>query len=88
MKEIEEVLLSQVTYLSKSSELIVDTNKLSFSRKAMIAEVETDYQWLKESDSDLADSYLKTSEYLSSLTDETYQLLVDKLVRYGTIVEE
>ncbi|MEF9623516.1 MAG: hypothetical protein WAW70_05950 [Streptococcus parauberis] len=88
MKEIEEVLLSQVTYLSKSSELIVDTNKLSFSRKAMIAEVESDYQWLKESDSDLADSYLKTSEYLSSLTDETYQLLVDKLVRYGTIVEE
>ncbi|ELY5747638.1 hypothetical protein RYR35_000864 [Streptococcus iniae] len=87
MKEIEEVLLSQVTYLSKSSELIVDTNKLSFSRKAMIAEVESDYQWLKESDSDLADSYLKTSEYLSSLTDETYQLLVDKLVRYGTIVE-
>lgn len=88
MKEIEEVLLSQVTYLSKSSELIVDTNKLSFSRKAMIAEVESDHQWLKESDSDLADSYLKTSEYLSSLTDETYQLLVDKLVRYGTIVEE
>ncbi|PNY21507.1 hypothetical protein ASN88_01175 [Streptococcus parauberis] len=88
MKEIEEVLLSQVTYLSKSSELIVDTNKLSFSRKAMIAEVESDYQWLKESDSDLADSYLKTSEYLSSLTDEAYQLLVDKLVRYGTIVEE
>ncbi|MDT2749379.1 hypothetical protein P7H30_06430 [Streptococcus parauberis] len=88
MKEIEEVLLSQVTYLSKSSELIVDTNKLSFSRKAMIAEVESDYQWLKESDSDLADSYLKTSEYLSSLTDETYQLLFDKLVRYGTIVEE
>lgn len=88
MKEIEEVLLSQVTYLSKSSELIVDTNKLSFSRKAMIAEVESDYQWLKESDSDLADSYLKTSEYLLSLTDEAYQLLVDKLVRYGTIVEE
>ncbi|HIC0778733.1 TPA: hypothetical protein ACWZZU_001070 [Streptococcus agalactiae] len=88
METLEMVLLDQLTLLNENNELIFNKDKLLLSRQAIIAEVEKDYNILIENEIDLSKNYGKAIHLLKELTNEAYQLLIDRVVRFGTILDE
>ncbi|WP_375708940.1 hypothetical protein PJ261_02205 [Streptococcus dysgalactiae] len=88
MKTIEMILDSHLTNMDEQEDLIFDENKLSLSRKALIAELEEDYQFFHNNEIDLSSDYKETITYLESISDEDYHLLRDKLVRYGSLSDD
>lgn len=88
MKTIELILDSHLTNMDEQESLIFDENKLSLSRKALIAELEEDYQFFHNNEIDLSSDYKATITYLESISDEDYHLLRDKLVRYGSLSDD
>ncbi|KAF0052065.1 hypothetical protein [Streptococcus agalactiae] len=88
MKTIEMILLTQLTNTSDQGELSYDEKKLALSRKALLVELKEDYQFFHENEIDLAGDYQETITYLESISDEAYQVLRDKLVRFGSVSDD
>lgn len=88
MKTIEMILDAHLTKTTDQGELIYDEQKLTLSRRALLAELEADYKFFHENEIDLVNDYKETITYLESISDEAYQVLLDKLVRFGSLSDD